>query len=61
MVGNGAFSHKIEFLNLRGHQNWFKRYCNFAEKREFFLLDKVVKLVDGGSDINICPQPPVRP
>ena len=31
---------------------WFKRLGNFAEKNEFFLLDKVVKLVGGGSVIN---------
>ena len=32
--------------------HWFKSSSNFAEKREFFLLDKVVKLVGGGSVIN---------
>ena len=31
---------------------WFKSFINFAEKSEFFLLDKVVKLVSGGSVIN---------
>ena len=31
---------------------WFKSYGNFAEKSEFFLLDKVVKLVCRGSVIN---------
>ena len=31
---------------------WFKSYGNFAEKSEFFLLDKVVKLVGGWSVIN---------
>jgi hypothetical protein len=30
----------------------FKSYNNLAEKSEFFLLDKVVKLVGGGSVIN---------
>jgi hypothetical protein len=32
--------------------NWFKSYDNFAEKKEFFLLDTEVKLVGGGSVIN---------
>ena len=31
---------------------WFKSYSNFAEKSEYFLLDKVVKFVGGGSVIN---------
>ena len=31
---------------------WFKRYGNVAEKSEFLLLYKVVKLVGGGSVIN---------
>ena len=31
---------------------WFKSYSNFAEKSEYFLLDKVLKLVCGGSVIN---------
>ena len=31
---------------------WFNSYDNFAEKNEFFLLNKVVKLVGGGSAIN---------
>ena len=31
---------------------WFKSYSNFVEKIDFFLLDKVVKLVSGGSVIN---------
>ena len=31
---------------------WFKSYGNFAETSEYFLLDKVVKLVGGGSVIN---------
>ena len=51
---------------------WFKSYGNFAEKSEYFLLDKVVKLVGGGSVINraypvqfsaLClttPPPPLR-
>ena len=30
----------------------FKSYGNFAEKSELFLLDKVAKLVGGGSVIN---------
>ena len=32
----------------------YKSYGNFAEKSEFFLLDKVVKLVGGGSVINVA-------
>ena len=32
--------------------NWFESYHNFAEKNEFFLLDKVAKRVGGGSVIN---------
>ena len=35
---------------LKSHY-WFKSDGNFAEKIEFFLLDKVVELVDGGSVI----------
>ena len=31
---------------------WFKSYDNFAEKGNFFLLDKVVMLVGGESVIN---------
>ena len=31
---------------------WFKSYGNFAEKSDFAPLDKVVKLVGGGSVIN---------
>ena len=31
---------------------WFKRNGNFAEKSEFFLLDKVVKIVGRESVIN---------
>ena len=27
---------------------WFRSFDNFAKKSEFFLLDKVVKLVGGG-------------
>ena len=30
----------------------FKSYGNFAEKNEFFLSDKLVKLAGGGSVIN---------
>ena len=31
---------------------WFKSYGDFAEWVDFFLLDKVVKLVGGGFVIN---------
>ena len=57
-----ARSPKIEYItNFLGDSKsqrtskshyWFKSYGNFAEKSEFFLLDKVVKLVGGGSVIN---------
>ena len=53
MVGNGASSHKIdhitifqENLNLEGHQN---RITGTRVTSGSFLLDKVVKLVGGGS------------
>ena len=60
-VGNGACSHKIDcvqfflrFPNLKGHQTALlvQEFSNFADKRELFLLDKVGKLVSGGSVIN---------
>ena len=43
-----------DFKSWRTSQShyWFKSYSNFADQSEFFLLDKVVKLVDGGSVIN---------
>ena len=46
-----------EMMYFRRHRVWvwsslFKHYGNFAEKSEFFILDKVVKLVGGGSVIN---------
>ena len=61
MVGNGAFSHKIDYitifkeiLNLQGHQNRItgSRVTAILLNGWIFLLDKVVKLVDGGSVIN---------
>ena len=55
MVENGAFSHKLDYitifeeiLNLERHQN----HTTGSRMRGFFLLDKVVKLVGGGSVIN---------
>ena len=40
MVENGAFCHKIDYVNLshEGHPNriyWFKSYNNFAELVDF--------------------------
>ena len=53
MVGNGAFSRKIDYITIFGRlHNWFKSYVNFAERVDFFILDKVVKLVGGGCVIN---------
>ena len=62
-VGNGAFSHKIDYivilqeiLNPEGHQNRIAGSRVTAiflrKKSEFFLLVKVVKLVGGGFGIN---------
>ena len=56
MVRNGAFSYN--FLGESKSQRtsklhyWFKSYGDFGEIGGFFLLDKVVKLVGGGSVIN---------
>ena len=58
MVEDGALSHKINYVTFflgdsksqrapKSHY-WFKSYGDFAE----CLLDKVVKLVNGGSVIN---------
>ena len=62
MIGNGAFSHKIDYikkieeiLNPEGHQNRItgSRVREILLKKVFFFLsDKVVKLVGGGSVIN---------
>ena len=38
-------------INLEEHHYWFKSYCDFGEWVDFSLLDKVVKLVGGGSVI----------
>ena len=61
-IGHGAFSHKINKYYIFLEESKSRRtakshyrinsYSNFAEKSEFFLLDKVVKLVGGGSVIN---------
>ena len=61
-VGNGAYTKKngldYNFLGESKYHRtvklhyWFNSYDNFAEKSEVFLLDKVVKLVGGGSVIN---------
>ena len=58
-VGNGACSHKIDyntiFQEIPGESKlhyWFKSYCNFSKKKKriiFFLLDRVLKPVGGGS------------
>ena len=61
MVGNGAFSHKIDYitiyleiLNLERHQNCItgSRVTVILLNGWLFLLDKVMKLVGGGSVIN---------
>ena len=53
MVGNGALSHKKR-LYMEGHQNCItgSRVTAIYLMGGFFLLDKVVRLVDGGSVIN---------
>ena len=61
-VENGAFSHKIdmitivkEILNLKEHQNCITGSTVteiLLKKKNFFLLDEVVKLVGGRSVIN---------
>ena len=60
-IGN-AFSHKIDLITLflgnsRSQKTsklhyWLKSYSIFSEKSDFFLLEKVMKLVGGGSVIN---------
>ena len=61
MVGNGALIHKIDYLtileeilNLEGHQNRItgSRVTAILLNGWIFLLDKVLKLVGGGSVIN---------
>ena len=60
MVRYGAFSHKIgyynfkEILYLKEHQNGItgSRVTAILLNGWFFLLDKLVKLVGGGSFIN---------
>ena len=61
MVKNGAFSHKIDYItifdeiqNVEGHQNCITgaRVTGILLNVWFFLLEKVVKLVGGGSVIN---------
>ena len=60
-VRNSAFSHKIDYItifweiiNLEGHQNHIigLRVTAILLNGWIFLLDKVVKLVGGGSVIN---------
>ena len=61
MVEIGAFNHKINYItifqeipNLQGHQNCItaSRVTAILLNGWIFLLDKVVKLVGGGSVIN---------
>ena len=64
MVGIGDCCHKIDFiatfkdiLNLKGHDNLItgsRVTAILLKKIKFFLLDKVVKLVGGGSVINVA-------
>ena len=50
-IPNPGNSRYTDYLSVY----WFKIYGNFAEKNDFFLLNKVMKLVGGGSVINGTP------
>ena len=48
MVGDGAFSHKIDYIASKSH-HWFKSYGNFAEWVDFAYW---WSFSGGGSAIN---------
>ena len=52
LVVKNSLYYNFECPRTSQSHYWFKSYGNFAEKNEFFLLDKVVKLVGEGSVIN---------